>query len=77
MSTNIGNNESEKFSDYRKTVEGDGQMGHANQTPEDITPDEDNVEDTEETPDAEFKEEINTNFPLSGGGMPPVDNSAL
>lgn len=81
MSVNIGNNEAEQFSNYRKTIDGTDEQGKAEgssyEIPEDITPDED-VDEDEEDDQTEAEEEIeveptkdiNTNFPLSGGGTP-------
>ncbi|PQJ10011.1 hypothetical protein CJD36_015035 [Flavipsychrobacter stenotrophus] len=83
MSVNIGNNEAEQFSNYRKTIDGTDEKGKTEgssyEVPEDITSDDDDdVVDTDnpdteaedEIEEEEFKEEINHNFPLSGGGTP-------
>ncbi len=83
MSENIGNNEAEQFSNYRKTIDGTDEKGNtdgsSSDVPEDITSDDDeDIVDTDEldteTEDGieeeEFKEEVNHNFPLSGGGTP-------
>lgn len=82
MSVNIGNNEAEQFSNYRKTIDGIDDKGNSDgssyEVPEDITSDEDEDIDTDELDteaedeieEEEFKEEVNHNFPLSGGGTP-------
>ena len=84
MSVNIGNNEAEQFSNYRKTIDGTDEKGNIEgnsfEIPEDITSDdEEDVEDSDvedaDTEDEieeeeEFKEQVNHNFPLSGGGTP-------
>ncbi len=78
MSVNIGNSDAEQFSNYRKTIDGTDEKGKTENDLSDEdekkssehSDEEDETETVGEIEEKEFKEEINHNFPLSGGGTP-------